>query len=125
LELIEAQHMAMLGSWEWDIAQNKTSWSEALYRIYGIQPEESVPSYEGYLRLVHPEDRERISGTITKILEERRDCTYEHRILRPDKSVRHHSVNVKVTLSTDGRPVKLSGTAQDVNDRVLLENRRG
>ncbi len=122
LELIEAQHMSQIGSWEWDIVQNKTNWSAALFSIFGIRPEDWVPSVEGYLSLVHPDDRERVSGLIPQMLENRQGFTYEHRIIRPDKSVRHHQVNVKVTLGEDGEPVKLSGTAQDVTDRVYLEN---
>ncbi len=121
LELTEAQHIALTGSWEWDIVQNKTSWSAALYSIYGIQPEDLVPSVEGYLALVHPDDRVSVSAVIPKILGARQGCTYEHRIIRPDKSVRHHQVKVKVVLDEDGQPVKLVGTAQDITERIQLE----
>src|SRR6185503_710362 len=66
-ELNEAQHIAQIGSWEWDVARNNTSWSAALYSIYGIQAKDLVPSYEGYLALVHPDDREYVCGVIPKI----------------------------------------------------------
>ena len=122
LELIEAQHIALIGSWEWDIARNKTSWSTALYSIYGIRQEDLVPSNEGYLSLVHPDDRERVSGEIAKVLQDGQGSACDHRIIRPDKSVRHHHVNVKIALSDDGQPIKLFGTAQDITDRVYLEN---
>jgi PAS domain S-box-containing protein len=121
VELIEAQHIAQVGNWEWDIAANRTNWSAALYSIYGIEPDDLVPSYEGYLSLVLPEDREHVSGEIGKALNERQGCTYNHRIVRADKSIRHHHVKVKVNLGEDGQPVKLFGTAQDVTDRVNLE----
>jgi two-component system sensor histidine kinase/response regulator len=122
LELVEAQHISLIGNWEWEIAANKTSWSEALYSIYGIQREEMMPSYEGYLSRVHPADRERVSDVIAKVLKLRQECTYEHRVIWPDKSLRHHHVNVKVALGNDGEPVKLFGTSQDVTDRIYLEN---
>ncbi|MGI9069253.1 MAG: PAS domain S-box protein [Pyrinomonadaceae bacterium] len=122
LELIEAQHMALVGNWEWDIARDIISWSAALYGIYGIQPEDLVPSYEGYLSLVHPDDRKRISGEIAKALQDRQNSTYDQRIIQPDKSVRHHHVNLKVILGDDGQPLKLVGTSQDITDRVDLEN---
>jgi len=121
LELIEAQHMASTGNWEWDIAANKTTWSAALYSIHGLQPSDIILSHEGYLKTVHPEDRERVAAEIAKVLHDRQGCAYENRIIRPDQSIRHHHVNVKVTLGNDGQPVKLFGTAQDVTDRVHLQ----
>lgn len=121
-ELIEAQHMASLGSWEWDIAPDKATWSAALYSIFGVQPQDLVPCYESYMGLVHPSDRERVAAVIGKTLQDRQDCTYEHRIIRPDESVRHHQVKVKIALGNDGQPIRLAGTAQDITERVDLEN---
>jgi PAS domain S-box-containing protein len=121
-QLVESQHIALMGNWEWDIANNKTSWSDPLYRVYGIRREDLVPSYEGYLSLVHPDDREKISGEIENILRGGKNSWYEHRIIRPDKTVRHHHVNVTVVLGDAGQPIKLVGTAQDITDRIFLEN---
>ncbi|MDT4965926.1 MAG: hypothetical protein QOJ64_663, partial [Acidobacteriota bacterium] len=121
-QLVEAQHIGLMGSWEWDIALNKTSWSVPLYSLYGIQPDDLVPSFEGYLNLVHPDDRNRVSAEVTKILLERNPSSYAHRIILPDLSVRHHHVKVKVALDDTGKPVKLFGTAHDITDRVDLED---
>ncbi|HEX3086792.1 MAG TPA: ATP-binding protein, partial [Pyrinomonadaceae bacterium] len=121
-QLNEAQHLALLGNWEWAIASNKSSWSPALYSIYGIQPEELSPSYEGYLALVHPSDRERVTEAIGSVVQSQQGCTYQHRIIRPDGSVRHHHVIVKMVLDNDGQPLKLVGTAQDITDRICLED---
>ena len=122
LQLIEAQHSALIGNWEWDLVSNKTSWSDGLYGIYGIQPEDLNPSYERYLNLVHPDDRERVSGMVAQVLQDRQGRTLEHRIIRTDKSVRYHHVNTKVIVNDDGQPVKLFGTAQDITDRIYMEN---
>jgi PAS domain S-box-containing protein len=121
-QLVEGQHIALMGSWEWDIALNKASWSAALYSIYGIEPEDLIPSFEGYLALVHPDDRDFVSGAVTKVLQERNPGSYEHRIILPDQSVRHHHVNIKIAFGAVGQPVKLFGTAQDITDRIKLEN---
>lgn len=121
LELIEAQHIALTGNWEWDIATNKTTWSAALYSIHGLQPKDSVASYEGYLSLVHPDDRKHVSDEIGKALRDRQGGDYDHRIICPDKSIRHHHVRVKVLLGDNGQPVKLFGTAQDITERVYLQ----
>jgi len=121
LQLVEAQHLALLGSWTWDIATNTTSWSEVLYHIYGVGPEDCPATVEGYLSLVHPDDREAVSGLVEKAIRTSQGFSYEHRIVWHDKSVRFHQVNVKVAVDQEGHPVKLFGTAQDVTDRVKLE----
>jgi two-component system, sensor histidine kinase and response regulator len=56
------------------------------------------------------------------MLRDQQECTYEHRIILPDQSVRHHHVNVKIATDDNGQPIKLFGTAQDITDRVNLEN---
>jgi two-component system, sensor histidine kinase and response regulator len=119
--LVEAQHTALIGNWEWDVATNKTTWSEALYRIYDVQPENCVPSFEGYLSLVHPDDRQYISDRVQQALREGLGTIYEHRIVRQDKTVRFHHVNLKVVLSDEGQPVKMYGTAQDITERKQIE----
>jgi PAS domain S-box-containing protein len=121
LQLVEAQHIALLGSWTWDVNTNTTKWSEALYHIYGLRPEDVPATVEGYLSVVHPDDRERVSALVTRALETCQGVSFEHRITWPDKSVRFHHVNLKVTIGEDGHAVKLFGTSQDVTDRVQLE----
>jgi diguanylate cyclase (GGDEF)-like protein/PAS domain S-box-containing protein len=120
-ELIEAQHIALLGNWDWDVATGKTNWSEALYSIYGIHPEEMVPSYEGYLSIVHPDEREYVSLQIENVLQSGHGCSHEHRIIRPDKTIRHHHVTLRTETDDDGRPIRLFGIAQDITERVKLE----
>jgi PAS domain S-box-containing protein len=121
-QLVEAQHTALLGNWEWDIATDKTTWSEALYHIYDVKAEDCVPSFEGYLSLVHPDDRQYVSDRIQQVLRDGLDCTYEHRIIGPGKTVRVHHVKLKVTLDDDGKPIKMFGTAQDITERIQMEN---
>jgi signal transduction histidine kinase/CheY-like chemotaxis protein len=72
--------------------------------------------------MIHPDDRENITSQVENAVRTRQGCSYEHRIIRPDKSVRFHHINLKVTLDDEGHPVKLFGTTQDVTDRVRLEN---
>jgi PAS domain S-box-containing protein len=121
-QLVEAQHLALIGDWEWDVAENQTTWSSALYGIYGINPGDSVPSFEGYLDLVHPDDRERVTEQNQRALINLQGHSYQHRIIRPDNSVRHLQVNVKITHDEAGHPIKLFGTSQDITDLVRLQN---
>lgn len=120
-QLVESQRISLLGNWEWNVATNKTIWSAALYTIYGISPELHSPTFEGYLGVVHPDDRSRISDIVGLALKTGVGCTYDHRIIWPDKSVRFHHVIVQVVLDTSGHPAKLFGTTQDITDRVQME----
>ena len=90
LQLIEAQHIALLGSWAWDINSDTMSWSEALYHIYRLRHEDGPSSYEGCIRVVHPDDRERVVGMVQTAIRTGQGCFYEHRIIWPDQSVRFH-----------------------------------
>ncbi len=59
-QLGEAQELARVGSWEWDIPQNVVWWSDQLYRIYGLEPRSILPTYEEFLSRVHPDDRDSV-----------------------------------------------------------------
>jgi len=60
--LAEAQRLAHLGSWEWDIPSNTVTWSEVLYRIFGLEPEEFGGTYQAFLERIHPDDRAAIAA---------------------------------------------------------------
>ena len=121
-QLVDAQHIALMGSWSWDVASNTTSWSQALYHIYGVRPEDVPATFEGYLKVVHPDDREKISGLVEEALRTGQGVTYGHRIIWPDNSIRYHQVILKVTAGENGRPLNLFGTTQDVTERVEMED---
>lgn len=120
-DLIESQHLALLGNWDWEVATNKTTWSAALYRIYGIEPNDYPPTYEGYLGLVHPDDRQNVAECVDTALRTGQGVTYRHRVIWHDQSVHVHYVILRVLLDEAGHPKKLFGTAQDVTERVQME----
>jgi PAS domain S-box-containing protein len=115
-QLAEAQQMAKLGSWEWDIESDRITWSEELYRIYGIKREEFPGTYGSYMQLVHPDDRDRHRAGVKRAFEERRSFAYDHRIVRPDGEVRTLHARGDVIVSSSGRPVRMVGTGQDVTE---------
>ena len=57
MQLAEAQHIARVGNWEWDVANDAVIWSGEMYRIFGLEPQSAFITYEGILSRVHPEDR--------------------------------------------------------------------
>jgi PAS domain S-box-containing protein len=122
--LLEAQQVGHIGSWEWNIERNLVSWSEELYRIYGLDPGSFAASYEGFLERVHPEDRARVDEAVRRSLEDRQPFGFEHRLLRPDGSIRTLSARGRVVLDGEGKPVRMLGTGQDITDLKTAEEER-
>ena len=119
-QLAEAQAIAHVGSWEWDIATRAVTWSDEQCRLFGI-PVGSPASYEGFVARVHPEDRDRVGRIIAQGLAERRTEEYEWRLVRSDGAIRHmHTVSVVVTDAV-GKAIRMVGTSVDITDRKIAE----
>lgn len=115
--LAEAEHLARLGSWDWDIATNRMTCSEGLFAIYGIAAEDFSGAYEpGGSRFVHPEDRERVEAEMRRAVEIGSALDFEYRIIRPDGRVRRLHSRAELIADPEGRPLRLTGTAQDVTE---------
>jgi diguanylate cyclase (GGDEF)-like protein/PAS domain S-box-containing protein len=121
--LAEAQRIAHVGSWEWDVASDTVTWSDELYRIFGRTPEEFENTYESFLQYVHPEDMEHVRETIRHAYESGKPFAFEHRLVRPDGTVRTLQARGEVITNESGEKVRLAGTAQDVTERKALEER--
>lgn len=120
-QLAQAQQIARLGSWEWDITRNKVSWSEETRRLYGRRPEDIELSMETWLERVHPEDLQRVKENMTESLRTRQPFTCDHRIVLPDGSQRIVSAHGEVEANESGSPVKMIGTVQDITDLKQAE----
>ena len=118
--LAEAQAIAHVGSWEWEIATNRVIWSDELYRMFGV----SIGSPVGYadaIARVHPEDRARVERLVTDGLHHRRPEEYECRVVRPDGTVRHVQNRAVVVSDGSGAVVRMVGTSLDITERKLAE----
>jgi PAS domain S-box-containing protein len=115
-ELADAQQIAQIGSWEWDISAKAISWSDELYRMTGIDPEECGASFEAYLNRVHPDDRDVVEADAQTMYADRSTADFEHRIVRPDGTVRTVQGRGKVVADGTGRPIRMYGTIQDVTE---------
>jgi PAS domain S-box-containing protein len=120
-QLAGAQKIAHIGSWEWEVGPNRVWWSDELYRIHGLNPQEFEATYETFLTCVHPDDRELVCSKIAQTLREKQYPSFDHRILRPDGTERIIHAQAEVILDETGNPVKLIGTAQDVTERRRAE----
>ena len=115
-QLAVTQRITHIGSWEWDVRSNRVTWSDELYRVYGLEPQSIEITYELFLSKLHPEDRERVSGAVRKALETGSRFAYPERIFRPDGSMRELDTVGDVLRDDDGRVIGLVGTCRDVTD---------
>lgn len=116
-QLAEAQRLAHMGSWEWEVARNQIAWSDELYRIYGLKAGSFEPTYENYLACIHPEDRARVHDAVQRSYASGAPFEFHHRILRPDGAVRILHGRGKVERNAAGDVVRMVGTAQDVTEQ--------
>jgi PAS domain S-box-containing protein len=113
--LIEAQRVAHVGSWEWDMAADAVVWSDELYRIYDLPIGSPLGGYESFLKRVHPDDMETTKAAVGGALERGGTFIYDHHILRPDGSVRLLHTRGEA-MQTDGKVVRLVGCCWDVTE---------
>lgn len=116
----EAQHLARLGSWEWNIPANKITWSDELYRIFGVKKTDQDPPYEQYLNLVHPEDKAKVDQMVRKALEEKQSFKVEHRVIWPDGQIRIIHGEGRVQTNENDEVIKMVGTAQDITEQAVI-----
>ena len=123
-QLAEAQRLAHVGSWERDIATGRLTWSDELYRIYGLEPQEIPASFEAFMEHVHPDDAARVRAINEAAVRSGESFEYQARILRPDGEVRHYHSRGAVLRDASGRPSRLVGVVQDATERVRAEEAR-
>jgi diguanylate cyclase (GGDEF)-like protein/PAS domain S-box-containing protein len=124
-QLAKAQKITHLGCWEWDIASGKTSWSDELYRILGVEPGATPASYRGLLERVHPDDRETVKMVVQNALKSHMSIISHYcRIVRPDGSIRIIHGQGEVTLDDAGKIASVIGVAHDVTEQRQREEER-
>lgn len=120
--LKEAQRLAKIGSWDFDILHNKNYWSEECYRIYDIKPEEHSNTFEGFMNFVHPADKDLIHSILVNP-PEKQPFDMEFRIIRNNGDIRDVHQIVEMTFNEDREPVYIKGTIQDVTSQKELEKK--
>src|SRR6266446_3516551 len=122
--LAQAQKLTHTGSWAWDPRTGKVLYcSEEMFRIFGLDPRESLPSRDNFRQQIHPEDRDWVKKRFEGSLRERVDTFAEYRALLPDGTVRHISASGHPVLNENGELIEFIGTATDVTERKRLEER--
>jgi len=122
--LTQAQAIAKLGSWELDLRSNRLYWSDEIFRIFEIDPQQFGASYEAFLNLVHPDDRARLDAAYRDSVATRKPYFLRHRLLVADGRVKWVEERGETTYDEDGTPLISAGTVQDITEQVRLEQQR-
>jgi PAS domain S-box-containing protein len=121
VHLLEAQRLANLGSWTWDIAQGKVAWSQQLYEIYGLAPGEFGGTVDDFLGRIHPDDRDWVKARIGEALRSGYGFRLDERIVRPDGEIRYLQSTGEVVTDEHGKAVRLLGVCHDVTEQRKAE----
>jgi PAS domain S-box-containing protein len=114
--LKNAERLANVGHWDWDLNSGQVIWSEGTFRIFG-QPQDYKPGYEDLLRVTIPEDRERVDQVVRGSLAENRGFVIEFQIAKPDGDLRTvRSISEVLLDEEEGLPLRMFGTVQDITD---------
>jgi PAS domain S-box-containing protein len=119
----EAQAIAHIGSWEWDIERDVVLWSNEMDRIFGRETHAEPLTYDTYLELVHPDDRGFVDETVRRAFQDGKPFAVEHRVIRPGAEERIVIGRGRVVRQSE-RPVRMVGTAQDVTEQRQVERLR-
>lgn len=119
--LAEAQRIAKIGNWEWDVVNNHLWWSDEIFRIFDIEPNDFRSCYESFTELIHPEDRKLVESAINRALVDGKSYSIHHRILLPNGNVKIIHERAEVECDPAGQPLRMVGTAHDVTDKQMAE----
>ncbi|MBX3000672.1 MAG: PAS domain S-box protein [Caldilineaceae bacterium] len=119
--LTEAEAIAEMGSWEWNIATETLHWSQGVYSIFGLRPDVSLTPDDSFLDYIHPQDRARVQLAFRQAQADPHPFEIAHRILHADGSYRSVVLRAKIILDAAGQPIKILGTTQDVTEREAIE----
>ncbi len=118
-QLARAQQIARMGSWEWDIVQNKVTWSDETARLYGFTNEDLGASMDRCLERVHPHDIAKVRESLATAVRTGQSFTSDHRVLHPDGSERFLHGLGEIIRSDHGEAIRIIGTVQDVTETQL------
>ncbi len=120
--LANAQRMAKIGNWDWDLTMHTVKWSAEMYRIFGVDKASYRPTAEGFAEFLHPDDLHVISPENFEQAVRKKNHDMEFRIIdQTNQRVKHIYLRGEVTLSSHGEPIRIAGTLQDITERKRME----
>ncbi|HJR44366.1 MAG TPA: PAS domain-containing protein [Actinomycetota bacterium] len=115
-QLEEAQRVAHIGSWEWDMVENRLEWSDQLFRLFGMVRSVSGLKFESYLAVVHPDERDVVRRRIEEAADTQDPFEFDHRFLGPNGDERILHARGTVIPDETGKAIRMFGTGQDVTE---------
>jgi len=116
-QFAQIQRLAQFGSWEWDVVTLVLTFSDELYRIAGMLPGETLPTYETALGRIHPDDRDAFDEDLRRAIAGRVSFALDHRLVRPGGEIRWLHSRGEVVLDGEGETQRLYGVAIDITER--------
>lgn len=120
-QLIEAQTLAGIGSWEWDLDTQEVVWSEQMFHLLGADPATTSPTLELYRSRVHPDDLADLDKEIAEIVARGDEYQSDQRLIRFDGEIINVRSRARTILDERGKPTKMIGTTQDITAESKLE----
>jgi formate hydrogenlyase transcriptional activator len=114
-----AQHAARVGTWEWNISTGASVWSEMIWDLLGLEPDDGGTTLERFVEFIHPEDRESALRRVNAVMVHGEDYYDEFRIVRRDGQVLWVASQGRLIRSADGRPERMLGVNIDINERKM------
>ena len=121
--LKRAQRVGHVGSWDLDVVTGSLYWSDEVYRIYGFEPQEFVPTYEKFLTILHPDDHERTQKQVDAALSGEAEYCIDFRFVRPDGKTGWIHCEGEVTRDEEGKPLRFFGTQADITEHKQAEEK--
>ncbi len=119
--MTEAQRIAHIGSWELDLVTDELSWSDEIYRIFEIDPENFSATYDAFLNVIHPDDREKVASAYAESVKTKKPYVIEHRLRMADGRIKHVHERCQTFYDDAGNALRSTGTVQDITEQVSLE----
>jgi PAS domain S-box-containing protein len=120
--LAESQHIAHIGSWEWNLKTGDISWSNELYLIYGVDPNTFTPTLSSFADYMHPDDEEYVNQNVDQLLSDCKSHNFDFRIILDDGSIRVLNTIAEVAeFDKNGEPCIIVGINQDITERKEIE----
>jgi len=117
-----SQKIAHYGLWDWSIQSNEIAWTDEIYRIFGMQPQQTMATYTALVEHIHSNDRVAVESAVQDAVALDKPYEIEHRIVQPDGEVREVLENGYVYRDTKGKPIRMVGVVHDITERNRIEN---
>ncbi|MGD0128768.1 MAG: EAL domain-containing protein [Terriglobia bacterium] len=121
--LAKAQRLARLGHWDWEVGEDRWSFSDEVCRIIGFSREEQPANREVMLKVIHPEDRDHVLRLFQAALRGEEKYEIEYQLVLPDGTTRVVAEQAEVSFDGRGQPKHVEGTLQDLTERRQVEAR--